>query len=458
MFKKIFCTVLFITAIFTGAGNIFAQEKNKVEVALFTSPYCVHCQHLKNEFLADFMKRHKGEIILRHFDTTTLDGSLIFDETAKAYKQSDMGVPAMFIGNSVVIGYPEDIKNKADAAVKKAIENNEKTIIVGEKKAKSYKNIPDYMRYSPQTEQSSNGVSLSAGANTVDKIEPPSETINQNTSGPNTSDSDYEGVLAASVGEGSLSIEEQTSRFKKITLWAIISAGLVDGINPCAFAVIVFFVSFLTVYKYNRKEIIAVGSAYCFAVFLTYLLMGLGLFKFIYEFQGFYLVMLSFKWITIGLCFIFFLLTLYDFIIYQITKNSDKVILQLSKGNKEFIHKITRYFMRDKEKSFFMLILAAFVAGFVISLVEAACTGQVYLPTIALILKDTGNGYFLKAVEYLVLYNVMFILPLIAVLVLTLIGYEAKSFNAFLKKYLGLTKFLLCMVFLLLLVLLIRGM
>ena len=62
--------------------------------------------------------------------------------------------------------------------------------------------------------------------------------------------------------------------FQKITFWAIIGAGLVDGVNPCAFAVIVFFISFLTVYKYNRREIILVGSAYCLAVFVAYFLLG----------------------------------------------------------------------------------------------------------------------------------------------------------------------------------------
>ena len=34
--------------------------------------------------------------------------------------------------------------------------------------------------------------------------------------------------------------------FSKFTLAAIVLNGLIDGINPCAFAVIVFLVSFLT--------------------------------------------------------------------------------------------------------------------------------------------------------------------------------------------------------------------
>ena len=82
--------------------------------------------------------------------------------------------------------------------------------------------------------------------------------------------------------------EDTKTAFSKITFWAIVGAGLVDGINPCAFAVIVFFISFLTVYKYTRREILVVGSAYCFAVFVAYVLIGLGLFQFLYAMRGFY--------------------------------------------------------------------------------------------------------------------------------------------------------------------------
>ena len=42
--------------------------------------------------------------------------------------------------------------------------------------------------------------------------------------------------------------EDVRTAFSKITFWAIVGAGLVDGINPCAFAVIIFFISSLPVY------------------------------------------------------------------------------------------------------------------------------------------------------------------------------------------------------------------
>jgi len=240
--------------------------------------------------------------------------------------------------------------------------------------------------------------------------------------------------------------------FQKITFWAIIGAGLVDGINPCAFAVIVFFISFLTVYKYTRREIILVGTSYCVAVFLAYFLLGLGAFKFLYALRGFSYVIKGFYIFTAAICLVFFVLAIYDFYVYTKTKKTDEMILQLPQSLKVRIHKIMGFFLRNKQKSSLRLILAALAVGFCVSLVEAVCTGQVYLPTCVLIMQDPQ--FRVRAAFYLVLYNLMFIVPLIAVFVLALLGYESKGFNDFLKKHLGLTKILLCVVFLSLFVLL----
>ena len=240
--------------------------------------------------------------------------------------------------------------------------------------------------------------------------------------------------------------EDTQTAFSKITFWAIIGAGLVDGVNPCAFAVIVFFISFLTVYKYTRREILVVGSAYCVAVFVAYVLIGLGLFQFLYAMRGFYWAIKGFYLLSALLCLIFFGLSLYDFIVYQKTKKSEKMLLQLTQNQKVRIHKIMGFFLRQKQESLGRLMLAALAVGFIVSLLEAVCTGQVYVPTVVLIMQNPA--FRMKAIAYLLIYNLMFVVPLIAVFVLALAGCESKGFNDFLKKHLGLTKILLCLVFL----------
>jgi predicted tellurium resistance membrane protein TerC len=56
----------------------------------------------------------------------------------------------------------------------------------------------------------------------------------------------------------------------------------------------------------------------------------------------------------------------------------------------------------------------------------------------------------LKAVSFLILYNLMFILPLVTVFALSVLGVSSQKFNDFLKKNIGVIKLLLCLLFLVL--------
>jgi thiol-disulfide isomerase/thioredoxin len=234
--------------------------------------------------------------------------------------------------------------------------------------------------------------------------------------------------------------------FKTFTLAAIIINGLVDGINPCAFAVIVFFVSFLSVYGYNKREVIYVGTAYCLAVFITYILLGLGLFNVLYALEGFQLAIRVFYILTAAVCFIFFFLSVYDFIMYIKTKDGKAMLLRLPDNLKVRINKIIGFFLRDKEKSTPRLIIASLAVGFAVSLVEAVCTGQVYVPTIVLIMKEPA--FRLRAFLYILIYNLLFIFPLLVTFALTVAGQKSQTLNNFFRKNLGLTKVLLSLVFL----------
>ncbi len=405
--KKLLFTVL---ALIFCLPLAFA-ETEKLEVAIFTSPTCGHCQKFKREYLATLKQDFQDKAKFAEFDVSKPEDSIIFHDTLLEYGYGveSMGVPAMVVGKSVLMGYPAQIRTQGPSAILKALREGEKTYYGTQEQIKECKIKQE-------------------------KEEELCEDKTKNTA-----------------------LEAAQNMFKRISFWAIVAAGLVDGINPCAFAVIVFFISFLSVYKYDKKEIILVGSAYCGAVFIAYILIGLGLFNFLYKMSSFYYVMWGFKWLTIGLCALFLILSFYDFIVYQVTKKSEKVILQLGKNNKERVHKIIRYFLRDKNKSSFRLFCAAVVVGFTVSLIEAVCTGQVYLPTIAVILKE-ANQDFWRAMFYLLTYNLMFIVPLVIIFALSLLGYESKTFNDFLRKHLGLTKLALCLLFLGLLILLIVNM
>ncbi|GAH74250.1 unnamed protein product, partial [marine sediment metagenome] len=66
------------------------------------------------------------------------------------------------------------------------------------------------------------------------------------------------------------------ARFQSFGLAAVAVSGLIDGINPCAFASIIFFISYLTLINRKGREILWVGGIFTLSVFLTYFLIGTG--------------------------------------------------------------------------------------------------------------------------------------------------------------------------------------
>lgn len=254
-------------------------------------------------------------------------------------------------------------------------------------------------------------------------------------------------------------------RFKEFEPFTVVSAGLVDGVNPCAFTVIVFFISFLALQGYAKRQLIFIGITFILAVFLTYFLIGIGLFGFLYSLGGFWLVARIFN-IGIGVfCIILGILAVYDFFKFKQSGKTEGLTLQLPKAVKNQIHAIIGlHYRKDaadkpsscaqglgkreeerKNKSIFRLSLSTFVTGFLVSILEAVCTGQLYLPTITFVLKT--SHFKLQALGYLLLYNLMFTVPLFVIFILALFGTTSRDFSRFLKKHLLTLKLLMAVLF-----------
>jgi len=244
------------------------------------------------------------------------------------------------------------------------------------------------------------------------------------------------------------------SYFKAFKPLAIISAGLIDGINPCAFTVIVFFISFLALQGYRKKDLVVIGLSFILAVFLTYLLIGLGIFNFLYQLKGFWLVTRIFN-IAIGIFSVILgIFAIYDFFKFKKTGATEGLFLQLPQGIKNRIHYVIGLHYRKTRQSqpqeiaqqhIARLIITALFTGFLVSILEAICTGQTYLPTITFILKTTHLK--LQALGYLLFYNLMFILPLLIVFLFALLGVTSEQFAHFLKKRLLTIKILMAILF-----------
>jgi len=216
------------------------------------------------------------------------------------------------------------------------------------------------------------------------------------------------------------------NRFRSLGVATVLLAGLVDGLNPCAFATIVFFISYLAFMERKRREILAVGAAFALGVFLAYLGVGLGLLKFLTTLP--FLSAIS-RWIyalTAVLCLVLAGASLYDW--WQARRGRPQDMqLKLPTRLRQSINRVIREGAQMRA-----FVAVAFVSGVLISLIELACTGQVYLPTIVFVLGVPELKA--RAGLYLVLYNVMFVLPLVVVFTLAYFGVSSQQLGLFIHR------------------------
>jgi len=233
-------------------------------------------------------------------------------------------------------------------------------------------------------------------------------------------------IVAVEKGEIKKAEGSIVQRFKSLGILTIVSAGLLDGINPCAFATLIFFVSYLTFVGRKKREILWVGLGFSAAVFTTYLLIGFGILSFIQHFSFLPLFSKIVYILTIAFALVLGILSLYDYIQLKRGRPSE-MKLQLPDFLKKRIHQTIR-----KESKSTRYLLAAVAAGFIVSLLEFTCTGQVYLPTILFVTNIPSLRA--NAISYLILYNLMFIIPLLIIFGVVYWGVTSEQLAFFLKK------------------------
>jgi Cytochrome C biogenesis protein transmembrane region len=215
-------------------------------------------------------------------------------------------------------------------------------------------------------------------------------------------------------------------------------AGFLDGINPCAFTTMVFFISFLAFIGYRKREMIFAGSFFTIGVFIAYFLIGLGIFRFLRSLGPFNYLALAVNILIGALAFCLGVLSLVDYFKFRKTKDVNFSILQLPQAIKNRIHSVIGKDLRHKKKALVKIAWVAFTAGFMVSILESICTGQIYLPTIAYVMRMPNKS--LSAFSYLLIYNAAFIVPLLVVFILGLFGSTSSAFAKFMQKHFGFVK------------------
>ena len=229
-------------------------------------------------------------------------------------------------------------------------------------------------------------------------------------------------------------------RFRKFGLSTVLVAGFIDGLNPCAFATIVFLVSYLAFLGKKSKEILLYGIIFTFGVFIAYLIAGMGLMAGFRQLSGFPLITKGIYLVIAVFAFVLGIISFYDYILYRRGQGA-KMKLQLPMALKKRIHGIIRKQTRSSKAGF----IATFTLGFIIAGTEVICTGQLYLPTIGYIMtipKLRAYAFF-----NLVLYNIMFIIPLVGIFVAAFFGVTSEKMALVTKEHTGTVKLLTAILF-----------
>jgi hypothetical protein len=212
-------------------------------------------------------------------------------------------------------------------------------------------------------------------------------------------------------------------RFKALGLSTVAAAGLLDGVNPCAFATLIFFLSYLSVVGRKRREILLVGIAFSASVFVTYFFVGLGFLRVIQSVSVIPLVGRCVYGVAIGVAVVFGGVNLYDYVLCRRGRISE-MVLQMPVFLKDRVRGVIR-----KEARVNRYIVAALATGFAVSILELACTGQVYLPTILFV--SRADEFRASAIGCLLVYNLMFIVPLLGIFGLVYFGTGSDRLTTF---------------------------
>jgi cytochrome c-type biogenesis protein len=188
-----------------------------------------------------------------------------------------------------------------------------------------------------------------------------------------------------------------------LNLATVVLAGLVDGINPCAVAVLLVFVSatLLAVggtmdgpLGDRRRALFRGGAAYVAGMFITYLLIGLGLMGFAGALRQDHLGTKIFAVVAIA---------------WSLVALQEALLPELG----ERLRMPAMFHSRAQTWVQRASLPGLFGAGALIGLCTVPCSGNVYLAVLALL---SSRSDLAQAFGYLVVYNLAFVLPLIALL------------------------------------------
>jgi glutaredoxin len=233
IYSLVFC-IFFIPTIGFTQNN---KNLRKIDILVFYGKGCPHCAKL-NSFLEEISKKHKEIEIQKYEVYFNKKNNELFSKLALIFDTEIKGVPTVFIDNKTIVGFSNSIRDTLQQEIERCIKQGCQSPL---KKFENDEHQQQEMRI---------------------------------------------------IGKGFTKENPQKKMSaRKLTVPAVLIAAIVDAINPCAFAVLVILLTAILSADSNKRALFA-GLAFTLSMYISYLLMGMGLFSAIHAAglaHGFYI-------------------------------------------------------------------------------------------------------------------------------------------------------------------------
>ncbi len=184
---------------------------------------------------------------------------------------------------------------------------------------------------------------------------------------------------------------------EKATLWAVIGSALLDSINPCDFAVMLLLLGRLLVIG-KRQKIIWAGLAWSAGVYLMYFMMGYVFYTLLGVTVGTRSLRVPYILAVSSIAILMGLWQMKDLLWY-----GKWFSIEVPESWKPTLKRVTNSVVS---------LPGIFIAGIIDALFLAPCTSGPYLAILSLLSTTTTR---IQGVLLLLLYNAIFILPMIGI-------------------------------------------
>jgi len=444
MNKKAFILILLFVFVFSfpyfaKASNQSSSQAKNFCVVYFTGIGCPHCAKTDPVILNSLLKRHDNLVVIEYEIYRQRENAGLLYEYGKKNNLS-LGIPFILFGDGKYLLGDRDILTGIEPSVSKKLSS---PCLLVDGSSKSFKDLdinalPGFPKIwtkdkilikkgdkatgqpikelieSSNIVQSLNSFSykkiapekvyLSGKSLNFDNAVQIDNWIFQWNGKPVLPKTDLnEGKNNLSPSQKNLISEEEG----KLTFAKVIFLASVDAVNPCALAVLALVLLAIFSYDPKKKNVLLAGFAFIVSIFIIYFLYGLAIIKFFQFIQTFTVARVwSYKILGI-LAIILGVLNIKDFISYKPGTLGTEMPLSLRPKVKKIISGITSP-------------IGAFIIGIFVTLFLLPCTIGPYVIAGGIL----SNLQILKAIPWLLLYNLIFILPMAVVVILVYFGFK----------------------------------